>query len=710
MTSRSISPLLAMTLLALPACDAPNGGDSATGEEAGDPPLEEVPGEGIDLGEFCPDIQAPPLQFHLGATLSSSTAKPAPSKPTRASTLRIKRSRTSKPTRWAGESWSSTSSTATTIKPASRGARRCEPIGPVRDNRLVTGRALTLALHLLCTSAAAAAVVTLPGCWCGPEWAGIEPLELDTDADLVAVARVEDELDSYVATNLAVGAGGTVIAWGSRPGSPYVEDFVEPMQVGEHDLHAVWMDQSSWWVVGDAGTAAISVDHGMTWTMVDLGTTANLRGIANVGSRLVVVGNGVMLLQGGDGIWVEVLAPEGGWGDLRAIHYDGSRVYAVGLAGKAWSAIDPSGEWVAEDVGTDVDLFDLGARVLGYGSAQQVAIVGAAGTLLIRDGDGWTRVQTQLQMDFIRYENGFVLAAGGGVYEYGPKPRLRFVDTFERAQALMDSYDALLAVGTDGVAYEKGRYDCVGGRPFVVDGEVITATLRGDMRSETSSEFEDALARAWVEDGLVEHASVASFARFALELLSLGAPPSLLRGVQIAIADELRHTEACLGLARRFGSSVELGALQMPPSVLARAGDPVAIALALFEEGCINESLAACEAADAAGACEDVEIREVLEMIAADETRHATLAWGALRWLIDTHGEHVRAPLRRRLARLELRRPALQDGAFDPRLTAYGRLSPARRAHVHRRVLAELVSPLARALLGHDGLRLQGAA
>jgi hypothetical protein len=238
----------------------------------------------------------------------------------------------------------------------------------------------------------------------------------------------------------------------------------------------------------------------------------------------------------------------------------------------------------------------------------------------------------------------------------------------------------------------------MGGRPFIVDGEPITARMR-PKQFAMSAAIEPELARTWVEDGLIEHASVASFARFALELLALGAPPSLLREVHVAIADELRHAKLCFGLARRFGVAVDPGALPISKAVLARVGDPVATALALFEEGCVNESLAACEAADAAETCEDAETREVLEIIAADERRHATLAWGALRWLIDTHGERVRAPLRARLAQLESR-SFVRDVDFDRRLIAYGRLSPVRRAQVHRRVIAELVSPLARQLLG----------
>ncbi len=544
-------------------------------------------------------------------------------------------------------------------------------------------RALSLALHLLCTSAAAAAGLTLSGCGCGPgydPWGDTQALELETDIDLHAVVRAPANDYGYEA--LAVGAGGSLLAWGFDyenydPETYEPGVFVDHIQVGEHDLRDVWADESGWWIVGDAGSVFVSVDYGLTWATVDIGTTADLRRITNVGSRMLIVGDDIVLLQGGDGLWTVILPPQGSWGELRAVHYDGSRVYVVGRAGKAWSAADPSGEWVAEAVETSVDLFDVGSFQWAYDEPLQPVIVGADGTMLLRGDSGWKKVDTRTKSDLIAYEDGGVLAADGKLYEVGKHRRLQFVDTLANASAMtFRDGSGAIAVGPDGVAYDKGFYYCPGGRPFVVEGESIVAELRGSTRptDEVAAEH----ARRWVRDGLVEHASVASFARFALELLALGAPPSLLREVQVAIADELRHARLCFGLAERFGTKAQPEALAMPSTVLARSGAPVEIALALFEEGCINESLAACEAADAAESCEDTEVRAVLETIAADERRHATLAWRALRWLIDTHGDRVRVPLRARLARLETRRPA---------------------GEVHRRVVAELISPLGRALL-----------
>jgi hypothetical protein len=506
-------------------------------------------------------------------------------------------------------------------------------------------RALTLALRLLYSSAAA---VGLSGCGCGlfyEPWGDAESIELGTSADLHAMAEFSDD-GGYGPNYVAVGAGGTVVAWRPEYTSTGFETIAELSSVGEADLRAIWVDQSAWWVVGDGGIVAVSGDLGMTWTIVDLGTTANLHGIIRVGSRLVVVGDDVVFVQGSDGTWSEILAPEGNWGQLRAVHSQDSQVYAVGRAGVIWSTEDPSGEWVAEQSGVDADLFDIDfySDYLSGGGSSAV-VVGADGTLLMGGAGDWTRVETHMSTDLIGCDGEGVLAADGRVFEIGENRKLVQVDTFAGAQALVyRSYSGVTVVGADGMAGEKNYSGCKGGRPFTVDGESHTASLRGDAS--------DPRAAKWARNGLDEHASVASFARFGLELLALGAPPRLLREVHAAIQDELLHARLCFGLARRFGGvAVDPGAMPIPTRALARTGDPVATALALFEEGCINESRAACEAAHAAAVCDDAELREVLERIAADELRHALLAWDALRWLLDTYGERVRGPLRARLAR-----------------------------------------------------------
>ena len=59
--------------------------------------------------------------------------------------------------------------------------------------------------------------------------------------------------------------------------------------------------------------------------------------------------------------------------------------------------------------------------------------------------------------------------------------------------------------------------------------------------SGLSAASRQTLAGSWARDGLAEHASIASFSRFALGLLSHGAPASLVERLHLAAIDEIRH-------------------------------------------------------------------------------------------------------------------------------------------------------------------------
>ncbi|MDB4928218.1 MAG: hypothetical protein JWM10_702, partial [Myxococcaceae bacterium] len=75
------------------------------------------------------------------------------------------------------------------------------------------------------------------------------------------------------------------------------------------------------------------------------------------------------------------------------------------------------------------------------------------------------------------------------------------------------------------------------GRPLEIDGRARTAALVATRAWEgeraapdgrgTDAVTRQGLADAWRRDALMEHASVASFARFTLQLMALGAPPEL---------------------------------------------------------------------------------------------------------------------------------------------------------------------------------------
>jgi hypothetical protein len=179
-----------------------------------------------------------------------------------------------------------------------------------------------------------------------------------------------------------------------------------------------------------------------------------------------------------------------------------------------------------------------------------------------------------------------------------------------------------------------------------------------------------AVAAHYAEAGLMEHASVAAFARFALQLLALGAPSELVAETSRAMADETRHAEVCFGLARRYGLDAAPGPLDVG-GVLGEVSLERVLDLVVIE-GCIGESGAALEAAWASGSATDPVVREALGGIAEDEARHAALAFRFVAWAASRH-DWVLPRVRRLVAAAVLGGEA-GGGAEEP-------VSPARQAH-----------------------------
>jgi hypothetical protein len=207
-----------------------------------------------------------------------------------------------------------------------------------------------------------------------------------------------------------------------------------------------------------------------------------------------------------------------------------------------------------------------------------------------------------------------------------------------------------------------------------------------------------AIARHFTRAALLEHASIAAFARFSLELLALGAPPALVADATRAMADETRHALLCFELASRYAGrdigpgpldvNGALGALELP-RVVERA----------VLEGCIGETAAALEATWAAETATEPVVRAVLWEIAADEERHAALAFRFVRWAVE------------RDARLLERSRALLDAvqrapagihaaapAHTAELAAHGVSSPDQRRSARTSTLHDIIPAIFAAL------------
>ncbi len=194
---------------------------------------------------------------------------------------------------------------------------------------------------------------------------------------------------------------------------------------------------------------------------------------------------------------------------------------------------------------------------------------------------------------------------------------------------------------------------------------------------------------------------MASFGRFALELLAVGAPPELVAAAHEAALDEVRHARVCLALAADYDRQ-PLGAGAFPfDGAVPISADLAEVAARAAIEGCVNETIAALIAAEQRAAATDAAVRDALEMIARDESSHAELAWRTVSWALARGGERVRRALQQAFA-VALAAPGEFPGACaqpDAALAHHGRLDVAALQRIRRQALDEIVAPCAARLL-----------
>jgi len=249
---------------------------------------------------------------------------------------------------------------------------------------------------------------------------------------------------------------------------------------------------------------------------------------------------------------------------------------------------------------------------------------------------------------------------------------------------------------------------CPGGRPLIENEQPVVATAHAgpawstsqvlalDAVEKLSPEAREAAAASWQRDALSEHASIASFARTTLELLAVGAPAELIVDTQRAGMDEVRHAAACFELARAFGcTETTPGPL---PLCAPREGDLARLARDTFIEGCVGETVSALAATRASERTTGAP-QKVWRLLAADETRHASLAWRTLRWALDAAGPEAARDLL--VFARRMRADLTQSDAYakDADDAVYSRLSPSELAEVHRDAWNHLIMPTLEALV-----------
>jgi hypothetical protein len=262
--------------------------------------------------------------------------------------------------------------------------------------------------------------------------------------------------------------------------------------------------------------------------------------------------------------------------------------------------------------------------------------------------------------------------------------------------------------------YRTDHYACeaypICGRPFLVEGALRQSELGSNTADagwldraiaaapleRLSPELRATVADYFARAGLMEHASVAAFARFALQLMALGAPAELVASATAAMADETRHAQVCFGLASRYAER----AIGPGPLDVADALGRVALLDVIdlvIDEGCIGETGAALEAAWAADSATDPVVASALRTIAEDEARHAELAWRFVAWAEQRDPRvAARVEARLRAAREAAREEETNQGPIagneaERALAAHGVLDARTRAKARRVTLEEIL-------------------
>lgn len=205
------------------------------------------------------------------------------------------------------------------------------------------------------------------------------------------------------------------------------------------------------------------------------------------------------------------------------------------------------------------------------------------------------------------------------------------------------------------------------GRPFVDKGGNVvvseverhnrtTPTAIGARKSGTGSLLTSALIEAasaevdikddddeeeekWLMQATAEHASVASFAQFTLNLMANAAPSPLLASSLRAAQDEVLHADACLAMARAVsGQSASIEAFPSSAIDGMRAQSLHDLALSTLREGGIAELVSTLDAVVNVGLARSrgkTNVADVWRAIATDESRHALLAWRTIAWAVS---------------------------------------------------------------------------
>lgn len=291
------------------------------------------------------------------------------------------------------------------------------------------------------------------------------------------------------------------------------------------------------------------------------------------------------------------------------------------------------------------------------------------------------------------------LAAADALVEATPECSECWCDAVSLCSAGVPDEDGLCLHGFAVSSECSGESE---GRPLLVGTEVRVAAVRtrsdwacAAPQLDVPAILRERVREGWLARAAMEHASVAAFARFTLQLLGLGAPAELIDASQLAGRDEARHAQLCYAIASQLGGPV--GPDRLDLRGLDLDVDVARVVLESILEGCIGETIAAAKMRYLATRAENREIAAMLDSIAEDEAMHAALAWKALDWMLRNFD--VAAVARETFATAINRVGHSRSCPAESEIVRHGVLDEPTSAWVAETVLRAVIAPAAATLL-----------
>lgn len=210
-------------------------------------------------------------------------------------------------------------------------------------------------------------------------------------------------------------------------------------------------------------------------------------------------------------------------------------------------------------------------------------------------GGGW---HCSIPFDYVRAVNGL----------NSPGPSATDADAASDGSTILNCPATPEEVIVTCSNYCEGRF---------TDGAPLPATLAP---ITTAKYFERCAHFEWV--------SVSSFRRLASELSVHGAPSNLIHRARSFAYDEVRHTQQMEALVSEAGGNVVARARVSPLPIRPL----LEMALENAIEGCVRETFGALIACVRAKRAHSPLVREIMNEIADDESRHSELGFEILEW------------------------------------------------------------------------------